>query len=241
MHKKLEICFSPELLQFFDMQDKVVIIVDILRATSCITAGIYAGLEHIVPLLTVQECLSYKKRGYTLAGERNGSEVVAFDMNNAPTEFIEAGKRGRKVAMTTTNGTKAIGYAKDASTIIIGSFLNLSLIAQHIRHTGQSLIILCSGWRGMFSMEDAIFAGALAQKLMLTATYTMNDEAKAAITLFQAVENDLYAALKTTTYAQRLASKQGITRDIIFCAKIDSCPTVPILVDNRIQKYCEQK
>ncbi|MCU0391417.1 MAG: 2-phosphosulfolactate phosphatase, partial [Thermoflexibacter sp.] len=127
--KKIEICFSPNLLNLYNLAGKTVVIVDILRATSCMVAGLGSGVSSIVAVANLDECLALRAEGFVCAGERNGHRVEGFDLGNSPFEYMTTQVQGRKIAMTTTNGTQALVLSQSASQIVIGSFLNLSFLA----------------------------------------------------------------------------------------------------------------
>src|ERR1041385_4962484 len=130
--KSVEVCVSPELMHLYDVRDKTVVVVDILRATSCMVTAFAHGVESITPVANLEECRSLKTRGFVISGERDGKKVEGFDKGNSPFEYTGDQVRGLKIAFTTTNGTQAIEKAKDAKEIIIGSFLNLTTVAKYL-------------------------------------------------------------------------------------------------------------
>ena len=168
LSKTVEVCLSPELIHQVDLDGSVAVIVDILRATSCITAGIGSGIDHIIPFRDLDECRSMRNKGYLIAGERNGSKVEDFDIGNSPFSYIENAASGKPVAVTTTNGTVAIAVSDTASEIIIGSFLNITAIKNYLQSTDRSVVVVCAGWKGRVNLEDTLFAGALIDRLQDT-------------------------------------------------------------------------
>lgn len=129
----IDVCLSPELLHQYELRGKIAVVVDILRATSCMVSGLAAGVAAIKPLAELEVCRGLKQEGYFIAGERNGSKVEGFDIGNSPFEYMEPHLKGRKVAVTTTNGTLAISRSAEADQIIIGAFLNLGAVASYIQ------------------------------------------------------------------------------------------------------------
>ncbi|MEQ8573117.1 MAG: 2-phosphosulfolactate phosphatase, partial [Fulvivirga sp.] len=103
--KTVDVCLSPDLIHLYDVSDKVVVVVDILRATSCMTAGLANGVKSITPFENLEQCQAMKHQGYLIAGERNGQKVDGFDLGNSPFDYMDEKVKGKKVAVTTTNGT----------------------------------------------------------------------------------------------------------------------------------------
>ncbi len=224
---KVEVCLSPELIHLFDLKGKIVVVTDILRATSCITAGIASGIAHIKPVATLKECEALKKEGYFTAAERNGAKVEGFDIGNSPYSYMEDRFNGKKIATTTTNGTVAITKSTKAEEVIIGAFLNLSAVANYLIKKGKEVIIHCAGWKGNYSLEDTLFAGALIEKLQLN--FELNDDASAsALTNYLAVKNDLLGVILSSSHAKRL-EEHNIRKDIELCATLDKFDVIPIL------------
>jgi 2-phosphosulfolactate phosphatase len=112
----------------FDKKNSIVVVIDVLRATSTICTAFKNGAIHIVPLKTIEEGLAYRDKGYIIGAERNGEMLEGFDFGNSPFSYTEAAVKGKKIAFTTTNGTQAIDAARGADNIVIGSFLNLTVL-----------------------------------------------------------------------------------------------------------------
>jgi len=107
---KLDICFSPELLSLYDLRGRVAVVVDILRATSSIVTALAEGVTHLVPVSEVAECQALAADGYLTAAERDGRQAAGVDLGNSPFGYLDGmvPTRGRAVAITTTNGTRAL-------------------------------------------------------------------------------------------------------------------------------------
>ena len=106
--KTVDVCLSPDLMHLYDVRDKTVVIIDILRATSCMTTAFAHGINSITPFAKLEDCIAMKAKGYFTAGERDGKKVDGFDLGNSPFEYMEEKLKGKKIAFTTTNGTQAI-------------------------------------------------------------------------------------------------------------------------------------
>ena len=149
-----------------DLSDVTAVVFDVLRATSSIITGLASGVEAIFPVRTVEEARERKVKDpdLLLAGERGGLPPEGFDLGNSPEEFEKA--KGRRVVMTTTNGTAAIESVQTASKVLIGALLNIDALANYLfTHPPGRLLLVCAGTGEEFSLEDAVAAGALVARL----------------------------------------------------------------------------
>ena len=228
MNKKIDVCLSPELINLYQLEGKIVVVVDVLRATSCMITALAEGVTAIHPVASLDECRNLKVKGYLTAAERGGQQVEGFDLGNSPLSYLNRAYAGKKVAVTTTNGTLAITKsAPFAKQVIIGGFLNLPAVADYLRKQAEDVVILCAAWKGKVNMEDTLFAGALLKKL--ENDYELECDAPlAAKTLYQCVEGSLYDFMQQSSHAQRL-SKFGVEEDIRFCLEIDKFREIPVL------------
>ena len=224
---KVEVCLSPELIHLFDLNGKIAVIVDILRASTSMTTGLAHGVAEIKPVAQLEECSALKKEGYFTAGERNGQKVEGFDIGNSPFSYMEEKFKGGKIATTTTNGTLAITKSTNADQVIVGSFLNLTSIANYLKEQGKDVVIHCAGWKGNYSLEDTLFAGALYEVLQ-DSFNSESDATHSALTLYKAAKKRLYETILESSHAKRL-EKHNINKDLEFCAKIDVYDIVPML------------
>ncbi len=235
--KKLEVYLSPEeyLLRNSSFEH-LVVIVDILRATTSICTAIDSGVSAILPVATVEEAKAKKAEGYIVASERNSIKLDFADLGNAPLGFTLDKYIGKEVVLSTTNGTKAIANAKKekAKEILIGSFLNLESLAQHLLKKEDNIIILCSGWKGVFNLEDSLFAGALASLLLQDKEYEIgNDAVRMSTLLWQEKQNELLPFISQTDAFQRLV-KNGLEKEMEYIFTLNQISTIPILRGDRI-------
>jgi 2-phosphosulfolactate phosphatase len=229
----LDVCLSPELLPLYHLEGKLVIVVDILRATSCMVTAIAHGVDHIIPFDNLEDCNAMKAQGYLTAAERDGKHVEGFDFGNSPFTFMNSEVEGKKIAVTTTNGTACIKRSEGAKEIGIGSFLNLRAVAAYIRTTKSDVVIACSAWKGKPNAEDTLFAGALIE--LLPEFEPESDNCLLALTLWKAAKENPVAFIKETTHVKRL-HKLGITDDIEFCMKQDVYPIMLLIKEGQIRK-----
>lgn len=228
----LDACLSPDLLELHPLEGRVAVVVDILRATSCMTAGMGSGVQEIRPFDNLEACFDMRKEGYLIAGERDGKKVDGFDLGNSPFEYMESAVKGKKVAVTTTNGTIAIEKSRNAAEIVIGSFLNISSVAEYILNQKNDVLIVCAGWKGKVNLEDTLFAGALTE-LLLPAFQPECDAPRVALATYRAMKNDLLDYVLSSSHAERL-KRLNIEEDIEFCLRMDAFNTLPVLHNERI-------
>jgi 2-phosphosulfolactate phosphatase len=225
--RTIDVCLSPDMMHLYPVNEHVVVVVDILRATSCMTTAFAHGIDTIAPFAKLDDCLAMKAKGYYTAGERDGKKVDGFDFGNSPFEYQDPKLRGAKIAFTTTNGTQAIAKSLGASEIIVGSFLNLTAVANHLRMLSQNILVVCAGWKGKFNLEDTLFAGALVEKLK-TEVQPACDAPLAAQALYNQAKGNMVEFLSNSSHVKRLA-KLNIHKDITFCLTEDTYSVVPIL------------
>ena len=161
--KKIEVCFSPALYPFYRNDNAVVVVSDILRATTAICAAFENGVKSLIPVADLNEAREWKKKGYLVAAERDGLVLDFADFGNSPFNFHPEQVRGKTIVYSTTNGTQAIRMASGAKHVAIGAFINLTALAEWIIGEDSDVLVLCAGWKNRYNIEDSVFAGALFQ------------------------------------------------------------------------------
>lgn len=231
----IDVCLTPELLELYPIEGKIVVVVDILRATSCMTTAFAHGVESIIPVSEVEECKALQAKGYLAAAERNGEKVEGFDFGNSPFSYMTEGVKGKTVAVTTTNGTVAINKSKSADEVIIGSFLNKKAVVNYLKSQTKDVLVLCAGWKGRVNLEDSLYAGALVDELQDQFVYH-HDGSMMAHTLYKNADKDRLAFLSNCSHFKRL-SKLNIEKDIKFClTEDDKYDVIPVLEGDRLIK-----
>ncbi len=232
--KSLEVCFSPALIHLHDVSRSVVVVIDVLRATSSMCVAFANGVRSIVPVSGVEESLAYRQKGYLVGAERNGEMLDGFDLGNSPFSYMDPVVRDRDIALSTTNGTQAINSARGAAGLVAGSFLNLSVLSEWLIAQEKSVILLCAGWKNSFNLEDTLFAGALSEKILPHfGLNRMRDAVLASIHLYDLARNDMYGFLDKSSHRKRLAKLQ-IEKDIEYCLTPDQAPVIPVLRDGAL-------
>ncbi len=228
MKNTVDVCLSPNLIDLYDLEGKIVVVVDILRATSVMVTALAHGAKEILPVATLEEARCFlEKEGHLCAAERGGDKVDGFSYGNSPLSYMNDEVKGKCLVMTTTNGTLAITKSTSADEVLIGAFLNISSLAKYIAGSKKDVIIHCAGWKGKTNMEDTLFAGALVE--MLLGTHDLGcDTPSLALTFYQAVKSDLMETVKRSSHAKRLKGL-NIIEDIAFCMKFDEYEVIPKL------------
>ncbi len=231
----LDVILTPNLLPLYPLQGKVVVVIDVLRATTTMTVALDQGAIKVIPVESIEECLSYKdKPDHILAGERGGQKVEGFAYGNSPFEYMDGVVNGKTLVLTTTNGTRAIKMSSEAKEILIGGFLNFSALTRWLLNESTDTVLLCSGWRDKFNLEDTIFAGAIINHLK---DYFLvdSDSAFAAEKLYLNSRRNMLHYMKQSSHYKRLA-KFGVVNDIKYCLRPDLTNVVPILKDGALVK-----
>ncbi|WP_443936631.1 2-phosphosulfolactate phosphatase [Pedobacter sp. MW01-1-1] len=233
MSKKVEVCLTPALIDLYHIEESIVVVIDILRATSSITYGIENGAAAIIPVAHVEDCLAYVDKGYLLAAERNGEVVEGYDFGNSPFSYTKEKVENKTIVLTTTNGTKALHLAnKRAHQVVIGSFLNLDSLCAYLESQDKNVLLLCAGWKDQFNLEDTLFAGAVVDKLRKSFEH-FDDSSVAAEDLYSLAKPDLRKYLHKSSHSHRLA-QLNIEEDVVFCLQLNACTVIPVLQGDRL-------
>ncbi len=230
---KIETIISPAVFELYkiNIENKNVVIIDILRATSTIVWALHCGANHIKPVNNPEQALLWQAKGYLAAAERNGTTVPGFDLGNSPFEYKADVIEGQNIALTTTNGTVACLAAQNAQNVIIGSFLNIQSTVNYIKQSQLDTLLFCAGWKGKFNLEDTLFAGALAT---LVGFDTECDATMAAKDLWQMAQNNIAAYLTKASHVQRF-TRLGNQNDLDFCTQLNLCNIVPLFKNGIIE------
>jgi len=227
--RKLETCFSPALFESGENHDSIVVIVDILRASSAICTAFANGAAAIIPVADVSEAKDYKARGYLLAAERDGYVLDFADFGNSPFNFTKDKVEGKTIVYSTTNGTGIINLASSAYMTVVGSFLNIGALTQWLIKQERNVLIFCAGWKNRFNIEDTVCAGAIAEKLMKSNLYsTVCDSTLAAMDLWSLARPDLPGYIEKAAQRTRLRDKK-LDDCIEFCLTSDYTDKIPVM------------
>ncbi len=229
MHS-IEVIFTPALLPLYEIKSKTVVIIDILRATSSMCVAFHTGVNKILPVSTPEECRIFKDFDFIIAAERNAEKVEGFDMGNSPFEYENPFLKGKNIAFTTTNGTKAIRLAKNmgAGAVVIGSFLNLDYLCARLKEKKHDIVLLCAGWKDKYNLEDTLFAGAVISRI--GQGYSIDDDASiSALSLFDHHRDNLEGLVRRSSHARRFTRLHMQTDDVAFCMQQNLYNILPVI------------
>ena len=234
----LHTVLSPALLNLYDVNNAIVVIIDVLRATSTIATALYNGARYIVPVDSVTKCIELGQQidGIT-AGERDGKIAEGLQYGNSPFEYPRDFIEGKTLVLTTTNGTKLLhmALAKGAGHIITGSFPNLSAVCNYLVQQQQPVILGCAAWKDRVNIEDTLFAGVVVSRIKQYSEITC-DATNLAETLYSsAVDDDFFTVLKekNASHYHRLMGF-GLEKDIRYCLTPDVANVLPFYENGRL-------
>lgn len=233
----LHTVLSPALLNLYEVKDTVVVVIDVLRATSTIATALFNGAKSVVPVDDIAKCVSLGETlGGITAGERDGRIADGLQYGNSPFEYPVEFVKGKTLVLTTTNGTKLLhmALANGASHIITGSFPNISAVCQYLVQQRQPVLLACSAWKDRVNIEDTLFAGAVISRIR--ENFSINCDASGiAETLYESAAPDLYGFLKkkNATHYQRLTGF-GLEKDLKYCLTMDVAGVLPFYENERL-------
>ncbi|WP_312561170.1 2-phosphosulfolactate phosphatase [Anaerospora sp.] len=211
-----------------DLSDTVCIVMDVFRATTSIITAIGNGCAMLIPVASVDE--AYRAAGQIegplFAGERQSIKIDGFNFGNSPFEFAAEQVQGKTIIMTTTNGTIAIKSTENAYLTLLGSFINASAVCRAAQEQNKSILLVCAGTDGLFSLEDAFCAGLLVKLLTKDKQYELTDAARGVQTMYHGAQEAVLPILSESRNGKRLYSL-GLEKDVEYCLCKDSSSTVP--------------
>ena len=225
----LHTVLSPKLLNLYDCDNSIVVIIDVFRATSTIATALYNGAARIIPVDTVEKCISIgaQTKGIT-AGERDGKIIPGLQYGNSPAEYPESFIKGKILVLTTTNGTKLLHMALNAgaSKVVTGSFPNLSAVCDFLIAEKKNVLLGCSGWKDKFNLEDTLFAGAVINRIKDHFTIHC-DSSLMAEEMYVKHKDDMLGFIRNLTHWHRL-EKFGLEKDLEYCVTPDVANILPL-------------
>lgn len=228
--KKLtvDVCLSPYLYPVHHKEDTIVVVIDILRATTAMCTAFHYGVDKMIPVASIEEAAEYKKKGFMVGAERNGVALEGFDFGNSPFSYMTDKIKGQTIVISTTNGTQAIEAAKNAHQVVIGAFTNITALCQYLVSQNRSVLLLCSGWKNRYNWEDSMFAGAVVKRMLDLGLHKTGDAAMAMAFLYDQSQKHQLKFLRNSSHAERLAA-MGLKKDIKYCFQLDQTTVIPVL------------
>lgn len=230
---KIQTVISPIAFDQIEyIEDKIVVIIDILRASSTITTIIDNDAKALMAVKDELSARKYINDNYLVGGERNGETIPGFNFGNSPFDYKKEHVRDKTVVLTTTNGTKCIEMSSNANEVIIGSFLNLTAVVRYLNEKKKDIVLFCAGWKDKVNLEDSLYAGAVALKMP---EFNKDDSTILCMKAYEVIKENLFETLQDSNHFKRLKNK-GVIKDIQYCCKIDTTDVVPKLKKGLIQK-----
>jgi 2-phosphosulfolactate phosphatase len=228
-NRRLETCFSPALFESECHTDSIVVILDILRASSAICTAFANGASSIIPVAEVSEAREYKSRGFLVAAERDGYVLDFADFGNSPFNFTKEKVEGKTIVYSTTNGTGLLNLTSGSYQTVVGSFLNISSLTRWLLRQEKNVLLMCAGWKNRFNIEDTICAGAIAERLLSSGSFTTKcDSTYAAADLWSLAKTDLVEYIEKAAQRTRLRDK-NLDDCIGFCLTPDFTVKIPVM------------
>lgn len=230
---------SPALLNLYDISSSIVVIIDVLRATSTIATALYNGAREIIPVDSVNECIRIGNQIDAItAGERDGKVAEGLQYGNSPFEYPESFIGGKSLVLTTTNGTKLLHMALNngAHEIITGSFANLDAVCNYLIKMKKPVLLACAAWKDRVNIEDTLFAGAVIGKIKQH--FSINcDASQIAYGMYSEASSDLFEYMKSkeASHYKRL-SAFGLEKDIRHCLTENTANILPFYQDGKLLK-----
>lgn len=223
-----------------DLSGTICVVFDVLRATSTMLRAFANGAQAIRPASDIPKALAWYREwpDALLAGERDGLRIgadrthgVEFHLGNSPREFTRTAVNGRRIIMTTTNGTRALRACQGAAQTWVASFGNLAAIREGLLSSPKSSwILVCSGTYESLAYEDILGAGALIDRLSdPSLRIEWDDGSHLARQAFQLGRNDLLRALGSSRNGRRLLNSSELAGDVPVCLEVDTVDFVPAL------------
>lgn len=234
---ELYTCLSPALLNLYDVDKSIVVIIDVLRATSTIATALFNSAKSIIPVDSVAECIRIGKQIESItAGERDGKIAEGLENGNSPFEYPREFIGGKTLVLTTTNGTKLLHMAleKNAKGIITGSFSNISAVCDYLVAKNQNVILGCAAWKNRVNVEDTLFAGAVINRI--GKNFSINcDSSQIATAMYNDAKKDMYEFMKKkkASHYKRL-SGFGLDKDLRYCLTEDLANVLVVYTDGKL-------
>jgi 2-phosphosulfolactate phosphatase len=239
--KNLEVCLTPAIYSHFENTDAIVVVIDVLRASSAICTAFSNGASSIIPVSKLDEAREYKKQGYLVAAERDGFVLDFADFGNSPFNFTRNKVEGKTIVYSTTNGTRIIEIASSSYQTVIGSFLNYSSLTEWLIGQERDVLLFCAGWKDKINLEDSVCAGAIGQKLIDSLQFeTICDSVHVATDLWKHAEANPLKYIEKAAQRSRLRDK-GLDECLEYCMTFDLSESIPVVQNGIITDLAVSK
>src|SRR6476620_10486120 len=239
---RLDVYFTPTERKPTDTVGRLVVIVDVLRASTTVATALGNGAKTVIPLEGADEVIfrskEFARSQILLAGEQKMNPITGFDLGNSPLEFTPRVVEGKTILITTTNGTRTLLGVQGARDIVIASYVNFTAVLAMMKVAASSntdIAIICAGEEGSFTLEDAACAGRYVRAIPKRASVAANDAASASVLIEKKYGDNIAKVFKESTHGQALESA-GFGDDLAAAAEVDAYSVVPIYQDRQITK-----
>jgi len=240
---RLDVFFGAHGLTTADVQGRVVVVIDVLRASTTIALALANGARAVIPFESAEEAItrskSFERGQFRLAGERKNLTIPGFDLGNSPREYTREAIEGKTILFTTTNGTGALMAVQAAREVLVGSFVNFAAVSAMVRAAARArsdIAIVAAGSERHFSLEDTVCAGRYVRAVRRgLSDVQLNDGAEAALQLEKRYGSDLPRLFAEATHGRALV-EAGFGEDLVVCGTLDSHPVVPVYQDRSVTK-----
>ena len=240
---RLDVFFGGQQLTPSDIQGRVVVVIDVLRASTTVAVALANGAKAIIPFDSSDEVIDrakqFEREDVLLAGERKMHAIPGFDLGNSPREYTRDVVEGKTVLLTTTNGTVALVGIAGARDVVVASYVNFSAVSAMIRAAARGaadVAIVCAGRDRQFALEDAACAGRYSRAVTKRlANVRLNDAAHACCLIDKRYGDGLDRLFEDSEHGRALA-EAGFVEDLAVCGAVDAHPVIPVFQDRQITK-----
>jgi len=234
---KVDIIISADDINESKIENKVVVVIDMFRATSVIVTALNNGCKEVIPYLTIEETLEHAKKlnreDYILGGERRAVKIEGFDLSNSPLEYTKERVENKTVLMTTTNGTRTLTKSTTAKKVLIAAMINAKAVAKRLMEINDDVVIINAGTNGNFSMDDYICGGYIIDEMLkFDKELQLTDISKTASMIYES-HKDILSYVKEATHYSFMKSLE-LDGDIEYCIRKSIIDIVPEYLDGII-------
>lgn len=240
---RLDVFFGGQHMTPADVQGRMVLVIDVLRASTTVAVALDNGARAVIPFDSSDEVIArakqFEREDVLLAGERRMHAIPGFDLGNSPREYTSEKVEGKTVLLTTTNGTVALAGIQGARDVVVASYVNYSAVSAMLRAAARGaadITIVCAGRDRQFALEDAACAGRFTRAVTKRlANVRLNDAAQACSLIDKRYGDRLDRLFEDSEHGRALA-EAGFAEDLAVCANVDAHPVIPIYHDRQITK-----
>lgn len=235
----VDIIISADDINENKIKEKVIVVIDMFRATSVIVTALNNGCNEVIPYLTVEETIKsarqMKEEEYILGGERKAIKIDGFNLSNSPLEYTKENVKGKSVLMTTTNGTRTLTKSIGAKRVLIAAMINAKTVAKRLLEINEDVVIINAGTNGNFSMDDYICSGYIINEMLkINDKLNLTDISKTANIIFETYPNIVDYVKEAAHYS--VMKSLELDRDIEYCIQKSIIDIVPEYKNGKILK-----